>query len=66
MGNVMTRSEHSDLYRAPQFRRRISDVLAYDRNDAAAAIDRLLVAGRMPMVQAGLPRKSRSGPTPHV
>ncbi|MCW2082435.1 UNVERIFIED_ORG: hypothetical protein M2193_004610 [Bradyrhizobium japonicum] len=51
----MTRSEHSNLYRAPQFRRSVSDALACDRNDVGAAIDRLLGAGRMPMVQAGLP-----------
>ena len=55
MSAVMTCSEQSDLYRAPRFRRRIGDALACNRNGVATAIDRLLEAGRMPMVGTGMP-----------
>jgi hypothetical protein len=54
MSNIMT-SEHSDRYRAPQFRRDVGDALARDQNDVGTALDCLLEAGRVPMMGTGMP-----------
>ncbi|WP_296739071.1 hypothetical protein [Mesorhizobium sp.] len=48
-------SEQSALYRAPDFRRRVSFALACEQSDVDVAIHRLLAAGRIPMVGQGIP-----------
>lgn len=50
-----TPSEQSDVYRATDFRQRVSDALACERVDLAAAIDGLLEANLIPMVGPGMP-----------